>query len=388
MMDGWKTYALEEIVVNKGLVRGPFGGALKKDSFVSDGYKVYEQKNAIYGTVNLGNYFIVEGKFNELKRFAVNPGDFIVSCSGTIGKIFQIPQDAPKGVINQALLKISIDETIINPTYFYYYFNWSKFQSEIIDNTQGGAMQNLVGMEIFRRTKLLLPPMDIQIQIVSILQTWDEYLEKLDKKIELAQIIHDGLMFMLLEGRTRIPGFNSQWSKHKLGEVVKIEKGKALTANGLLTGEIPVIAGGKTSPYNHDSHTHENVITVSASGAYAGYVSYHPYKIWASDCSVIEGKDAVTVTEYIYHYLKYKQKRIYLLQSGGAQPHIYPADLKTMQIILPSIKEQIAIAELLTTSNKELAALKRHGHILANQKQYLVTKLISGKIRTEDIQYA
>ena len=103
--EDWRTVTLEDAATSGGLVRGPFGGALKKEFFVERGYKVYEQKNAIYETVETGEYFIDSRKYRELDRFHVYPGDFIVSCSGTIGCIYQIPKGAPQGVINQALLK-------------------------------------------------------------------------------------------------------------------------------------------------------------------------------------------------------------------------------------------------------------------------------------------
>jgi type I restriction enzyme S subunit len=114
--EDWKTETLERVCVPGGLVRGPFGGAIKKEFFVKDGFKVYEQRNAIYRNADLGFYFIDESKYRELKRFEVKEGDFIVSCSGTIGKIFQIPGDAKAGVINQALLKIKTDDRIIGRT--------------------------------------------------------------------------------------------------------------------------------------------------------------------------------------------------------------------------------------------------------------------------------
>ena len=88
-------------------------GALKKEIFQPNGYAVYEQQNAIYQNLRF-RYYIDEEKFNELRRFAVQPGDVIVSCSGTIGKTFVIPKNAPEGIINQALLKLT-----------YFIFNFS-----------------------------------------------------------------------------------------------------------------------------------------------------------------------------------------------------------------------------------------------------------------------
>ena len=104
--EDWGVKALAEVCTPQGIVRGPFGGTLKKETFVTSGFKVYEQKNAIYASCELGDYFIDEAKYEEMQRFSISPGDFIVSCSGTIGRIFRIPSDAPPGVINQALLKL------------------------------------------------------------------------------------------------------------------------------------------------------------------------------------------------------------------------------------------------------------------------------------------
>ena len=201
----WVEMTLEDICVPNGLVRGPFGGSLKKEMFVSKGNKVYEQRNAIYKSVRIGDYYISNGKYNELSRFAVKADDFIVSCSGTIGKIFKIPKQYKRGIINQALLKISIDQTKCNLNYFYKYFEWDKFQDSIIDNTQGGAMKNLVGMDIFRKTVILMPR-DITEQkaIAQIISAMDEEIESLKIEKEKMIQIKEGAMDDLLTGRVRL----------------------------------------------------------------------------------------------------------------------------------------------------------------------------------------
>jgi type I restriction enzyme S subunit len=89
-------------------VRGPFGGSLKKNIFKEDGYVVYEQKHAIHDHFNQLRYFIDEDKFNEMKRFELFPGDIIMSCSGvTLGKVAIVPECIKRGIINQALLKLT-----------------------------------------------------------------------------------------------------------------------------------------------------------------------------------------------------------------------------------------------------------------------------------------
>ena len=107
--EGWEYVKLTDIVGKEktSIKRGPFGSALKKAFFVDSGYKVYEQKNAIKDDFSLGEYYITEEKFNELKGFEVKGGDIIISCSGTIGKISVAPMNIKQGIINQALLKLT-----------------------------------------------------------------------------------------------------------------------------------------------------------------------------------------------------------------------------------------------------------------------------------------
>jgi type I restriction enzyme S subunit len=108
---GWYWARMSQVVAftKYAIKRGPFGSAIKKAYFVPKGYKVYEQKNAIYDDFSLGEYYINNEKFKELKAFEVKPYDIIISCSGTVGKVAIAPQGMEPGVINQALLKLSLN---------------------------------------------------------------------------------------------------------------------------------------------------------------------------------------------------------------------------------------------------------------------------------------
>lgn len=203
--EGWVDVSINELCIPGGIVRGPFGGALKKDSFVESGYKVYEQRNAIYQSVDLGSYFITPSKFKELKRFEVRSGDFIISCSGTIGKIFKIPENFQRGIINQALLKLTIDTSKYSGEYFFHYFSWDKFQSVIIDSTQGGAMKNLIGMPEFKKTAIPMPSSLIeQESIAKVLSIMDEEIVGLESHLGKYKMLKQGMMQELLTGKTRL----------------------------------------------------------------------------------------------------------------------------------------------------------------------------------------
>jgi type I restriction enzyme S subunit len=180
--NNWIKVSLEDLCNSSdGLRRGPFGSAIKKEFFVPDGYKVYEQSNAIYDDVHRGKYFITESKFNELHNFSVQEGDFLVSCSGTLGKITLVPKGAKVGIINQALLRIRTISELINTKYFLYFFRSESFQRKIFDQSQGTAMSNLIGIKDFKLLELPLPPIAEQHRIVAKIE---ELFSELDKGIE------------------------------------------------------------------------------------------------------------------------------------------------------------------------------------------------------------
>lgn len=133
----------------------------------------------------------------------------------------------------------------------------------------------------------------------------------------------------------------SQFEMMSLGEVCEIRKGNPITRKEVVEGSIPVIAGGqKPSAFHNRANRTGETITVSASGAYAGFVSYFKEPIFASDCSTIKPKDGRLMGAFLFHVLKSKQAEIYKLQVGMGQPHVYPKDLSSFRIPLPQMETQ------------------------------------------------
>jgi len=231
----WINITLQDICYSKdGLRRGPFGSAIKKEFFVPDGYKVYEQSNAIYDDVYRGKYFISESKYNELKAFAVQEGDFLVSCSGTLGKITLVPKGAKAGIINQALLRIRTDSTLVNKSFFQYFFRSEVFQRLIFDQSQGTAMNNLIGIKDFKLLEIPLPPFAEQKRIVAKIE---ELLSELDKGIETLKtaqqqlkVYRQAVLKYAFEGRLTNPEVKEgelpkEWVVKSLSGFGKVETG-------------------------------------------------------------------------------------------------------------------------------------------------------------------
>ncbi|MDE6036515.1 MAG: restriction endonuclease subunit S [Ruminococcus sp.] len=160
------------------IIRGPFGSSLKKECFVDNGYVVYEQQHAIYSEL-LFRYYIDSEKFKELKRFEVRPDDLIVSCSGTIGKVMIIPENAPQGIINQALLKLTPNKNITSKFLKYCFEN--TVSTILNDKAHGGAIKNVPSVSELKQIKIPAPPLEVQREIVRIL---DEYSEKNEELIK------------------------------------------------------------------------------------------------------------------------------------------------------------------------------------------------------------
>ncbi|RJX32004.1 MAG: restriction endonuclease subunit S [Oxalobacter sp.] len=155
--------------------RGPFGGALKKEIFVDEGPMVYEQRNAIQDDCLTGRYFISEEKFQEMSDFSVLPNDIIISCSGTLGKAAIVPYNAPKGIINQALLRVRVDTNLASPVFLKHVIESREIQTKLAGLSRGTGLQNFPPMSEVRSLKIPLPDVKTQKAFEARLQTLDRH---------------------------------------------------------------------------------------------------------------------------------------------------------------------------------------------------------------------
>ena len=161
-------------------VRGPFGGSLKKSIFVDNGYLVYEQYHAINNDFIYGRYYIDQNKFQEMKRFEVISGDLLISCSGTMGKIAIVPENIKKGIINQALLKLTPDTKKINRNYLKYFLETDSIQNKYFKNQSGATIQNISSVSTLKDITVILPSLNEQFLIVSKLDSISEETQNLE----------------------------------------------------------------------------------------------------------------------------------------------------------------------------------------------------------------
>ena len=176
--EGWSWVRLGDIGQYK---KGPFGSSITKAMFVPDSptaVKVYEQKNAINKDDSLGNYFISEEKYQSLRGFEVFPNDIIVSCAGTIGETYVLPKGMRKGIINQALMKISLYDLGMLEFYLVYFDFQLKASAQ--EHGHGIALKNIPPFDVLKKYLMPVPPLQEQSRIIRELASILQLLNAID----------------------------------------------------------------------------------------------------------------------------------------------------------------------------------------------------------------
>ena len=184
--ESWVWCKLDDLAFYK---KGPFGSSLTKAMFVPKGkdtYKVYEQKNAIQKDHKLGSYYISTEKYCSLSGFAVHPNDIIVSCAGTIGETYVLPQNIQEGIINQALMLIRLYNPEIEGFYLLYFDFILK--QEAYKESKGTAIKNIPPFDVLKNFFIPIPPKEEQKRILSEVDKWMSFVDGIDTNCKDLQL--------------------------------------------------------------------------------------------------------------------------------------------------------------------------------------------------------
>lgn len=354
-----------------------------------------------------GCIYINEDTHNGLlKRSQVSEGDLLIKITG-VGRM-AIAAVAPKdfvGNTNQHMVVVKTGNTDVSK-YLAHYLNLDIIEKIASRHSTGGtrpaldypSLKNIPiieGLDFSLIDDAIKAKKEKDKKAQQLLDSIDDYLlEELgitipDVENRLENRIFLG-SFSKIEGNRIDPVFslylgkNASSSKYEninLRSIAQILKGNVLSSSNIEYGDIPVIAGGQTSPYFHNQSNYDgNIITVSASGAYAGYVWYHDYPIYATDCCVIFSKDeSHFMTKYLFEVLKLQQKSIYKSQTGAAQPHIYATDLQMLNIPNISIEKQQDIIYYVADIRTRAKKLQEEGRTILENAKRAVERMIIGE---------
>ncbi|MGR5627956.1 restriction endonuclease subunit S [Thomasclavelia ramosa] len=209
-------------------------------------------------------------------------------------------------------------------------------------------------------------------------------LKSLDEKIELNNAINNNLeqqAFAIFDNI--FPDVSS--GNNLIGNIITPQRGKNLLSKDAIPGEVPVVAGGlEPATYHNKPNTTSPVLTISASGANAGYVNLWNVPVWSSDSSYIDASMTDNVY-FLYVMLKKRQQEIFDAQTGSAQPHIYPKHIAAMPVIDLEPNEIVQFTKLVTPLFQAIGINKQENIKLAEIRDSLLPKLMSGELDVSDI---
>lgn len=317
-------------------------------------------------------------------------GSWLNNPNSLVGKIVRVPDYLDGSYLNQNIVKITPDENLDN-NYLFYRLKVDDYKHYCVDNAQGAANQASITLKTIRRFKFSLPDLQTQEKIADILSTYDDLIENNNRRIEILEktveeIYKEWFVRMRFPGHENtkfIKGIPEGWAVKRVGDLAKFKRGKNLVIRDAIPGEVPVIAGGmEPSCYHNESNTNAPVITVSASGANAGYTQLNHVDVWASDCSYIDINDTYLIY-YIYLLLKVSHKEILNLQLGSAQPHVYARDLNNFKFLKPDMKLIKKINNHAKDIFGEIKYLSSTNQNLIKQRDLLLPRLMNGTIEVK-----
>lgn len=388
----WLECDVDYLVDNNILYKpldGNHGGIHPKSSdFVDSGIPFIMASDVSNFKIDLTTCnFISKVQADKLQKGFSIKGDVLFTHKGSVGGTAIVPA-------------ITTDYIMLTPQVTYYrvkdsnklnnYFIFSYFQSDWFQNyvksVSGGGTRAYIGITAQLSLPFIVPPISEQNRIVLILKTWDEVIEKLAQKIEAKKQIKKALMQDLLTGKKRLKGFSDKWETFEFNdffEVLKKPNGYK-TEEYELYGEIPIIDQSKDnliSGYINNKNkvydfTKRNVIIF---GDHSRVIKFIDTEVsFGNDgIKLFQTKDNFDVRFGYYVLLNFR------VPETGYNRHFKYLDSAIFEIPKSS-EEQKAIAEILTTADKEITELEKKLSILKEQKRYLLNNLITGKIRTPE----
>lgn len=335
-------------------------------------------------------------KADSLKKCNAHRGDIIVTHRGTLGQIVYVPVNSKydRYVISQSQFRFRCKADLVDVQYLVYYFHTREGQYKILANaSQVGVPALARATSTFRLIDIKLPPLDDQRRIASILSSLDRKIE-LNNKInadleEMAQAIFknwfvdfepfkdgkfvDSELGMIPEG----------WKVGRLGELCNFKRGKNLLTKNAIDEGVPVVAGGlEPSCYHNVANTGAPVITVSGSGANAGFMRMYHVPVWASDCSFID--ISCENFYFVYCFLKVNSKLLKHAQTGAVQPHVKPSDIHDFELVIPDKESIYDFQDKVKPFFDRIASLQKESSRLSLLRLSLLPRLMSGELEVPE----
>lgn len=234
---GWQWIKIDSVseFAPHSIKAGPFGSSLKKESYVSEGYKIYGQEQVIAGDAFFGDYFINTQKYNSLTSCKVKPFDILISLVGTIGKVLILPENCKEGIINPRLVKISLNQKYYNPKFFKYYFE-SAFLKTLYKTEAHGATMDVLNLGMIQELPFPLCSINEQTEVIreieSRLSVCDKIEETIESSLQQAEALRLSIIKKAFEGKLVPQDPNDEPAEKLLERIIALQQAQGKQGNG------------------------------------------------------------------------------------------------------------------------------------------------------------
>lgn len=367
---------------------GPFGSQLHNSDYSESGTPIIMPKDMIDGKISHSNLiFVGEEHTKRLCRHQVHAGNLMVARKGDVRKCVFITENEDGWMTGSDCLKVALKENYCYPRFIYYQLR-SPFIGRWLEKISIGATMPSINTGLLSSIELVLPSLKEQKRIADILSAYDDLIENNQKQIKLleeaAQRLYKqwfiDLRYPGHETTKIVDGLPKGWRKGIVGEIAEFKRGKVITKAQVAEGNIPVVAGGLEPAYYHNTaNTTAPVITVSGSGANAGFAQLYNENVFASDCSFAD----INTTPYVYFVyclLKDKKTELDSLQKGAAQPHVYAKDINALATLIPPEEMLKLYTKYASPYFEKVKALKEQIKNLTQSRDRLLPKMMNGEL--------
>ena len=324
---------------------------------------------------------------SKQKKTVLPPNAVCISSIATIGKMCLTSCES---ITNQQINSIVVNDAN-DYRYVLYLLRYNLPYLQLVGGGSGSGTP-IISKNKFAKFRFLVEDsLPTQQKIASILSSYDRLIENNTRRIRLLEQMAENLYkewfvrfrFPEHENVEMVNGLPKGWKINSLKEICEFKRGRNITSAEMCDGIIQVISAGVApSGYHNKANVHGVSVTMSSSGANAGYISIHYDDIWAADCSYISEKETEDIY-YVYELLNNIRQVINNFQIGAAQPHVYPKDINRIKTCVPPKELRIKANTNLSKIHKEIHKLYKQNQLLTRQRDLLLPRLMSGKLEVK-----
>jgi type I restriction enzyme, S subunit len=385
-------YSLRDIETKDGYgsVDGPFGSNLPASAYTEKGVPVIRGVNLSLGVERFKDYnyvFVSQATADQLIRSSCKPGDIIFTKKGTLGQTGLVPTDSEYKyfILSSNQMRLRVNKEIADPLYVYYFVSSTYSQNRILADSMTSGVPK-INLGYIRNFRIILPSLDIQKIVVSVISAYDDLIENNKRRIALLEKMAEDI-YREWFVRFRFPGYQTAefekgmpkgWEIKKLGEILTLSYGKALKIEERKDGEIPVYGSSGVVGFHDQPLVKRSGIIVGRKGN-VGSVFWSAKEFFPIDTVYYVESN---VSRYFLYYLL---QTMNFINNDAAVPGLNRNQAYSNQVLFPGDKLIAEFETVVRPVLKQRQTLEEINNKLVATKEILLPRLISGKISVVDL---